>query len=155
MIQIVPGWNAVKVEGAWPQVSETDATLNCALQEALCAKCIVRFCELPPYLVVQHRRERHLIEVLPAGGAALLLIAEHHFACSRRSSGSAYAHLRLRTSAVARWSRARNHARLCAAGRANESSRAPVYSAGAAFLVPLIGLAATWWAFAPEQKRRS
>jgi len=27
------------------------------------------------------------------------------------------------------------------------------YSAGAAFLIPLIGLAAAWWAFAPDRKR--
>jgi hypothetical protein len=30
----------------------------------------------------------------------------------------------------------------------------PSYAAGAAFLVPLIGLAAAWWAFAPDRKRR-
>jgi hypothetical protein len=30
----------------------------------------------------------------------------------------------------------------------------PTYPAGAAFLVPLIGLAAAWWAFAPDRKRR-
>jgi len=29
----------------------------------------------------------------------------------------------------------------------------PSNSAGAAFLVPLIGLAAAWWAFVPERKR--
>jgi hypothetical protein len=29
----------------------------------------------------------------------------------------------------------------------------PSYGAGAAILVPLIGLAAAWWAFAPDRKR--
>lgn len=37
---------------------------------------------------------------------------------------------------------------MLAAGRLS-----PAYVSGAAFLAPLIGLAAAWWAFAPDRKR--